>query len=555
MRLKTANGALTETARRWGWFLGFSAVFGVFTAYVFWGTWSCDVAAVMPDARTVYPSDFVSAHWWRDILEQGRFIPCDLLYLLIPPDAFNELRYAVALFASAVGLAFFLRGRGLSHLAAYGGGLLLAFCGYWMTLYSAGHLGWFRWMTYGVFAFAFADRAVVTNRLRHWLLLGAVVSWASFNQQDLWLLFTAFSAAYFLWCCVRERKFPWKGMMLSLAVFALIGIPNFRVVLGTTLKGRQEQIAMGDTVSQKDATEENKRWEFVTNWSMPVEDTLEFFNSRVHGDTSCPFVLSINRGKGVRPYTGALGRPLNAPAGNYRQHSLYVGWVTCLLALFGIFWGVREKAFRKEVLFFTVAAIAFYCFSLGRNFAPAYRFVFALPFGDLIRCPVKWHHLTELCLAVLAAYGIAGLSSVLSRVRAGALIVGALVLWGVADLARNDALYCAPVDISSARRQNLMSQMSILRRSDFANPQVAAMVRAGQIVSVANYLGNPDVFLVQVLQRHEPHKDKEIPVGIAILGILSFLTSAGVIGYVVVDCLSRRDPLRSGGGLDIIRNT
>lgn len=38
----------------------------------------------------------------------------------------------------------------------------------------------------------------------------------------------------------------------------------------------------------------------------------------------------------MRPYTGALGRPLGATAGNYRQHSLYVGWVTCLLALLGV---------------------------------------------------------------------------------------------------------------------------------------------------------------------------------------------------------------------------
>lgn len=515
------------------WFLGFSAVFAFFSAFVFWGTWSCDVAAVMPDARMVYPADFISAHWWRDMLEQGRFIPCDLLYLAIPPDAFNELRYCVALFAAACGLAFFLRGRGLPRLAAYGGGLLLGFCGYWMTLYSAGHLGWFRWMTYGVFAFAFADRAVVTGQLRHWLLLGAVVAWASFNQQDLWLLFTVFTAVYFIWCCVRERKLPWKGALVSLVVFLLIGIPNFRTVLGTTLKGRQEQIAKGDNITQRDASESDKRWEFVTNWSMPREDTLEFFNSRVHGDTSCPFVLSINRAKGIRPYTGALGRPLNAPAGNYRQHSLYVGWVTCLLALLGIVLGVRTKGWRRDVVFFAVAALVFYSLSLGRYFAPAYRLVFVLPFGDLIRCPVKWHHLTELCLAVLAAYGIAGLSNVLSRFKAGPWIVGALILFGVADLARNDALYCAPVDISAARRQNMMSQMTILRRADFANPQVASMVKSGQIVSVANYLGNPNVFLVQVLQRHEPHKDKDVSTFAIVFGLISILTSSGVAWYAV----------------------
>ena len=93
----------------------------------------------------------------------------------------------------------------------------------------------------------------------------------------------------------------------------------------------------------------------------------------------------------MKPYTGALGRPYGAKEGNYRQHSLYVGWVTCLLALVGAVAAFRRR--EGDALFFLAAAVLAFGLSLGRYFEPLYRCVFALPVGDLVRCPVKWIHL------------------------------------------------------------------------------------------------------------------------------------------------------------------
>ena len=506
---------------KWLWFAGFSALFAALAAHVFWGAWSTDFAPVMPDDSITHPTSAagVWADYFRNVFTTFKIQPADVLWsgLLVSPYFCQELKYAVALFCASLGLAYFLRGRGLAPLASYGAGLLLGFCGYWCTLFSAGHGGWFIWMTYGIFAFGLADRAVRGNRLRHWILLGVIVAWAGYQQQDLWLLFSVFTTAYFVWCCVRERKLPWKGALIALAAFAVVFAPSVSGSLGV-LKGRQEQMAKGENITDKKASESDKSWEFVTNWSMPPEDTLEFFIPRVHGDTSCPFVLSINGPKGVKPYTGALGRPMNAKQGNYRQHSLYVGWITCLLSLLGIVCGVRSlkqsnnqttnQSNNRDILFFFVASLVFYSLSLGRYFEPAYRVVFALPFGDLIRCPVKWHHLTELCLCVLAGFGIEALISLLSRVlslRSFALpIVGVVVLWGAVDLATEAHRFCAPVNVAPARRMNASMQMTVLQRQQFQDPQVDAMRRAGRIVSLANYLGNPDYFLVGVLEPSKP---------------------------------------------------
>ena len=544
------------------WFLGFTAVFAALAGYVFWGTWSTDFAPVMPDCPIVH-GPFDPAGVLRGMFVSGKFVPADLCKFLGSGSFWQELQYALALYCAALGLAYYCRGRGLSRLASYGAGLLLAFSGYWCSLFSAGHLGWFQWMTYGVFAFGLADRAVRKGNLRHWLLLGAVVAWGSCYQTDLWLLITLLTGAYFIWCCVRERKFPWKGAVLSAAVFFLVGAPYIRSAFVNDLAGRDKQIEEGQTISPKDAAsgdEREKRWIFVTNWSLPPTESAEFFIPRLNGDTSCPMTLSLGAryGTGVKQYTGALGRPKDAPAGNYRQHSLYVGFVTCLLALVGIVLSLprrqapagagplprqspRAATVGGDVVFFLIAAILCWLCSMGRYCEPVYRVIFSLPFGDYLRAPVKWHHLTEFCLVVLAGFGIEGLLSLLSRVPSlksfGLPIVGAIVLIGAIDLARIDHLYCAPVDLREARRQNCNFQMTFLRKQDFNNPQVAAMVQQKKIVALAQ--PNPETYLVGVLSPWGKKTDKPWPpMSVAAwLGLLSLIGTLGLAGYgILLSC-------------------
>ena len=455
------------------WFLGFTAVFSALMAFVFWGTWSPEVSAVMPDDSVCHPLSYGAQLRGaiNGFLSSGMLVPGDIFgyFPIVSKYWLQEFKYAFAAYCAALGLVYFLRGRGLSQISSYGGGLLLGFCGYWLTLFSAGHAGWFYWMTYGVFAFGLVDRAVRFGALRHWILSGACVAWASFYQPDLWLLFTVLTGLYTLLVCACVRKFPWKGLLAAALTFAVIGAPSVRGAFGSALSGRDKQIA--ETVkplseaekadpAAKAKAEREARWIFVTNWSLPPSETVEFFNSRVNGDTSCPMTLQCARaaGKDTRPYTGALGRPLGASAGNYRQHSLYVGWVTCLLALAGLAGAFLKQPkgdddnrnrSRAVVVFFAVAAFVCWLLSLGRNCEPVYRIVFALPFGDYLRAPVKWHHLTELCLCVLAGYGLEGLSRFAAGTcgKLGRLLPLAAVLVGAVDLARVDRLYCAPIDM------------------------------------------------------------------------------------------------------------
>ena len=557
------------------WFLGFTAVFAALAGFVFWGTWSSNFVFVQPDSPILFPKTWLG-DFWREWRTTGSFVPGDLQMILGEPGWRRELFYALGAYFSGLAMMYFLRGRGLSRLASYGAGLLLAFCGYWFTLFSAGHGSWFIWMTYGLWPFGLLDRAITKGKLKNWLLLGATVGWASYWQIDLWLLFTTFTGVYFIFRCIVERRFPWKGMLVAGVTMFVIGGAGFRGAIVVGLASRDKQIEEGQTISPKDmetVDEREKRWIFVTNWSLPPAESAEFFIPRLNGDTSCPMTLTLGAryGTGVKPYTGALGRPKDAPAGNYRQHSLYVGFVTCLLALVGIAFvfvnatssprlkkvdfdlgpgAARRRVY--DVTFFAVAAILCWLFSMGRYCEPVYRVIFSLPFGDYLRAPVKWHHLTEFCICVLAGYGIDSLKGMLERMlerrkekgegrKCGilvSLILGGVVLIGAIDLARIDHLYCAPVDLREAKRQNCNMQMTFLRRADFNNPQVAAMVQAKKIVPLAQ--PNPETYLVGILQPWGKNTKPMPPMSAtAWLSVLSMIGTLGLAGYGVKRALSK----------------
>ena len=560
------------------WFLAFAAVFAALAGFVFWGTWSPEMAPVMPDCPTSY-STYWFRDWLRAWLENGKFAPAQVINWIGSPYLWTEFQYAFAAYMSALGMVYFLRGRGLPRVAAYGAGLLLAFSGYWFTLFSAGHLGWFQWMTYGVFAFGLIDRALEKGKPRHWLLLGACLAWGSMHQPDLWLLFSAFSGIYFVFrtvvvlrgrvvaaraelaSVVSAEKGAFspagrsllvvrpalvsmaKGSLLALVALLAIGGASFRSAFVNDLAGRDKQIEEGQTVAANAAKDDaEKRWIFVTNWSMPPEATKEFWHAGIEGDTSCPMTLAIGqkRGNGIRQYTGALGRPLGAKQGNYRQHSLYVGWLTCLLALLGgglaLVAGFSPpsnnagwpRASTSTIIFFFASSVVFWLFSMGRYCEPVYRLVYALPFGDYLRAPVKWHHLTEFCLCVLAGYGIWGwmywvrAKWLSDRVKTAAVAV--LVLLGVVDLVSNDRLYCAP--------HRADAEMQFVDGRMLQDPRGVAQLNQMRARVLGTYQGAALVEIPKKKQKDEPKPELPSPQPITLaLGIISLVGTLAVGAY------------------------
>ncbi len=464
--------------------LALTVLYVVCMGGIFWGTWSLDRAPVEPDNPTFYPINEL-AQWFQALVAGHDFVPSDLMHVLGGMYFWQELQYALAGYLAALGLMFYLRGRGLSHFAAAAGGGAYGLMGYTFTLFSAGHLGWFIWMMYGPFAFGLADRAVRKGKWRNWALLGAVLAWGAARQPDMWLLFTALTFAYGVWTLVREwKKVKFSRILAGVGVTAVvacaIGMPQFTRALTQDLAGREAQIA---ATSGKDANETvdksaDERWRFCTSWSLPPEDTLEFIVAEVHGGSNDPRVSPTN------PYRGRLGQQIVVPAGAagqkhpvtgetlkagetiwmpYRQHSLYFGIITVLFALVGIV-GWWRYALRKsqttdheprttfsDVPFWVGAGILMYLCALG-CFTPFYKLVYALPFGGSLRAPVKFVHLLEFCVAALAGFGFEAVWRGFKRegtvpfgVKA-VLVVLAVV--NIGKLAYVDSKYCAAEDVS-----------------------------------------------------------------------------------------------------------
>jgi hypothetical protein len=329
-------------------------------------------------------------------------------------------------------------------------------------------------------------------------------------------------------------------MSIAAAAMFIIGGSGFYQAIFSDLASRDQQIADGQTIADADSkSDAEKRWIFTTNWSLPPAETLEFLVPRINGDTSCPMTLMAGTKyrSGVKPYTGALGRPYGADAGNYRQHSLYVGWVTCLLALVGAVAAFIRK--DKTVIFFFVCGAVFCLFSFGRYCEMVYRCVYAMPFGDYLRAPVKWHHLTEFCFAVMAGFGIeAALRRFAASGRTSGLAKAAavlLVLVGAADLARNAKFYCAPVNVGEARRQGAVMRMTFIRQKDLGDPQVVELMRLKRVVLLS--AANRDPVLAGVLEDCRRNTEPFPPLSPqAYLSMLAMFGTVCIGFYAVKKC-------------------
>ena len=465
-------------------FGAFTLLYAICMGGIFWGTWSLDRAPVEPDNAITYAVND-AAQWFKALCGGKDFIPSDLMRVLGGMYFWQELQYALAGWLAALGMAFYLRGRKLSLFASYAGGAAYGLMGYTFTLYSAGHLGWFLWMMYGPFAFGLVDRAVRKGKWLNWTLLGAVLAWGAARQPDMWLLFTLLTFAYGLWSVARVFKtVRWArlfaGVGVTAAVALAIGLPQFGRAIFQDLAGREAQIASTGAKTDADGKvgkSDEERWLFCTSWSLPPEDTLEFIAAEIHGGSNDPRVSPKN------PYKGRLGQQIVVPANAagqrhpvtgqplkageriwmpYRQHSLYFGLLSVLFAFAGCvgWWKFRTEksdAVWRDAPFWMGAAALLYLCALG-GFTPFYKIVYALPFGSTMRCPVKFVHLLEWCVAVLAGLGFEAAWRGFKRDGAAAMglkiAVLALAVINVIDLARVDAKYCAVEDVTFQRLPN-----------------------------------------------------------------------------------------------------
>ncbi|MDR2850287.1 MAG: hypothetical protein LBW77_07095, partial [Verrucomicrobiota bacterium] len=305
---------------------------------------------IAPDSMPFFPQPWRTAKL-AEYLASGTFTPHSLYWLIFNPLYAHELTYILDSLVLTLGGVYYLRTQRVHPLAAWFGGLALGLSGYTFTLFSAGHRGYFHMLAYSIWAFGLISRGFETRRLIIFALLGLVFAWGVMYQPDVLLLVGALAAVYALWRTFSRGQGAvdetpkaamlqvWPRFLVSALVLALAGSSGLREAVTTQIANRDAQIAgasgKADAApkTEKTAKEKRERWLFATNWSLPPEDMLEFVVPGVFGNDSVqpPY-----------PYWGRLGRPdasvfqKGRMMPNYRQHTVYLGLIPVLFALFAV---------------------------------------------------------------------------------------------------------------------------------------------------------------------------------------------------------------------------
>ena len=489
---------------------------------------------IAPDSMPFFAWPWRTNHF-ASMLASGSFTPHNLYWLIPHPLYAHELTYMVDSLVLTFGAVYYLRTQRMHPAAAWFGGLALGLCGYTFTLFSAGHRGYFHMFSCAVWAFGLIARGFETRRLVYFALIGLVFAWGVPYQPDVLLLVGALAAAYVLWLTfsrgdaetrgdvqsaigtpkskiqnIKSKILTvWPRFGVSVLVLALAGFNGIRSAVTTQIAGRDAQIAgasgrptaaesAADT-PEKSAAERRDRWLFATNWSLPPEDMLEFLVPGVFGNDS---------GQPPYPYWGRLGRPDDSlfqrgrMMPNYRQHTVYLGLIPLLLALFAVsaWFYVRGQLkslpthdprrtthYFSDVPFWGAVWCVCLILALGR-YTPVYRLFYAIPYMDYIRAPVKFLHLTEIATAFLAGFGmdlfLRGEHEALRRRLVWLAVgLGVLLLAGsLAILTAKPAIIRHITELGMAEFAEKLAGYAVL---NFARSTVLAVLAAGAVLIVA----------------------------------------------------------------------
>jgi len=182
------------------------AFFVVAVLYVFFPVLGKYAALYAPDSMPFFAYKYASVVWANVLGGQTSFTPYTLYWLIFNPLYAHELTYIIDTLVLTLGALYYLRGRGVSPLAAWCGALALGFSGYTFTLFCAGHRGYFHMFSCAVWAFGLIDRGFSKKKLIYFALTGLVFAWGIPYQPDVFIFVAATAALYALWLTFKQSS-------------------------------------------------------------------------------------------------------------------------------------------------------------------------------------------------------------------------------------------------------------------------------------------------------------------------------------------------------------
>jgi len=315
----------------------------------------------------------------------------------------NNLIYGLAgLFTSFVFVAYLLRQK-ISQCSLLLGVITACWVGSNFTLLYAGHAHKPFIIFFFILSLLAANRAGLGS-VGSALVWGSCVGLMFAQQPDVAMFFALFAGAHLvfrLWKELGCKPLKWLKVLILAALVALL------FAAGPLLGGYKSQVK---GTAQMQTGNPQAKWDYVTQWSFPPEETIAFI---------APGYTGWRSGEPDGPYWGRMGRSAGWEQTrqgfqNFKLENTYLGVIPVAFALFALF-SCRRSKHRVEIIFWSCATLVALLLAFGKFF-PLYSFFYKLPVVNNIRNPNKFLQVFQVCLAILTAYGVDALFSQKSKV-------------------------------------------------------------------------------------------------------------------------------------------
>ncbi len=343
---------------------------------------------------------------------------------LVPAAYYNTVIFAGTTLVVGIGMYLLCVTLGLGALASFAGASALMLSGDFITCVFSGHGGKFvMWaclllclwlLTYGV------TRRNVLALAWSGICGGIGVS----GQLDVGFIVALFFLGWLLFLVWQTRlKRQWAKLAGGL-ILALGAGMIYAVMTIVSLAGLAAQGTSGISDDDRSPAEQ---WNWATQWSLPKAETLSLLAPGFFGWGHLP----------DSPYWGRIGQDARWPAEHvgfprFSINTQGLGVAVIALALLAVCAACVQRTnetggtmptARGVMMFWSIAALVALVFAWGRYFdtAPnsasgigAYRLFYALPKMDAMRNPLKFLYPLMLAVALLAAYGMDALSTLIA---------------------------------------------------------------------------------------------------------------------------------------------
>lgn len=261
------------------------------------------------------------------------------------------------------------------------------------------------------FGFYLLALAAIDGERRGWrgwartALAGFALGFNVMEGSDVGVILSLYFAGYVLWTTFLDPARSVRSTGVGVARLALAS------VCALWLAGQAVVVLQGFAVKGVAGMEQTKdssaeRWQFITGWSLPPEETTRLFVPGLYG-----YRMDTPDGGNYRGRVGEDGSPPR-----FSGSGEYVGLPVLLIALWAAARGVCRSGRqpftdeeRRRIWYWALATGVSLLLAYGHYF-PLFRVIFALPVLNTIRIPMKYLHALHLSVLVLFGYGLVGLN-------------------------------------------------------------------------------------------------------------------------------------------------